>query len=67
MYRTDDPLADFDRWDIEQARKEARLPICSECGERIHGETAYYIHDCWICEECMDNNYKVDVEDYVEL
>lgn len=67
MYRTDNPLADFDRWDIERSRKEARLPICAECGERIHSEYGYYINNRWYCESCMENNYKVDMEVYVEL
>lgn len=66
MYRTDNPLADFDRWDMEQARKEARLPKCSECGERIHTEKCFCFDGVLICPKCMENNHEVWVDDYVE-
>ena len=59
-YRTNDPLADFDRWDAEQNRRLAQLPVCVECEEPIQDEMAYYINGEWICEHCMDN-YKIGV------
>jgi formylmethanofuran dehydrogenase subunit E len=61
MYYTDDPIADFDRYDREQAQYEARLPRCANCGEPIH-EKYYYIEGDIICEECLESNYAHDVE-----
>jgi formylmethanofuran dehydrogenase subunit E len=58
----------FDIWeahDIEQERRRMRRPECSECGEHIQDEKAYYINGEWICENCM-SNYHVYVDDYCE-
>lgn len=52
---TDDPLADFERYDAEQERRLARLPLCSVCGEHIQDEEAYFIGGRWICEDCIDS------------
>ena len=53
MYRTDDPIADFNRHDYEQERWLESRPTCSECGEPIITETAYRFNDELICEDCM--------------
>lgn len=53
MWRTDDPVMDFARYDAEQTERMKKLPRCSECDEYIQDEYAYYINDEWICEECM--------------
>ena len=50
---TDDPVSDFNRWDAAQERKLSRMPICSECGEHIQDDRAYYINGEWVCRECM--------------
>lgn len=38
---TDDPVADYDRYDAEQTRELEKLPRCSECDHPIQGE------ECW--------------------
>ena len=58
----------YDLWeahDIEQERRRARRPVCSECGENIQSEMAHLIHGKWYCEDCMEN-FKELVEDYIE-
>ena len=62
MYYTDDPLADFARWDADQERKQSELPVCDECGERIQDEYCYTWGGCIICEDCMEQNHKREVE-----
>ena len=52
---SDDPVRDYDAWDAEQARLEAKLPVCSDCGEHIWDDYAFYIDGEWICESCMDD------------
>ena len=52
---TDDPLADFDRWDAEQNRQLEERPVCADCDEHIQDETAYYINGEWICKNCMSS------------
>ena len=33
MQYTDNPLADFSRYDDEREESLAKLPVCDECGE----------------------------------
>ena len=61
MYRTDDPVADFDRWDREQELRTADLPECDICGKQI--EDHYYnLYGEICCEECLEENFRVSVE-----
>lgn len=61
MYITDDPVADYDRYDTERAEEENRLPHCDYCGEPIH-EKYYEIDGEIICEDCLDANFAKWVE-----
>jgi non-homologous end joining protein Ku len=38
MYYTDDPIADFDRYDKEQQERLEQRPVCSVCGEHIQDD-----------------------------
>lgn len=66
MYRTDDPIADFDRWDADREAEEARLPICYACGNRILDDYCYQIGGEIICEECLLENYRKLTEDFMD-
>lgn len=46
-FRTDDPAADFDRWDAEQERRRERhfLCRCSQCNEALYDYDDYYDFD----------------------
>lgn len=55
MQYTDDPLADFDAWDLEQSRKLKKLPKCHFCHEPIQQEDAVFIFGKWICDDCLDD------------
>lgn len=63
---SNDPVADFERYDAQQEAKLVRLPRCSECGEPIQSDECYEINDELICPECLKNNHRKWVEDYVE-
>lgn len=52
--------------DAEQQKKLDRLPRCSECDEPIQSETCYEINGELICEDCLENNHKKWVEDFIE-
>ncbi len=65
MY-TDDPIADFHRHDAEQAEALAKLPVCSECDNPIQTEEYYEFNDELICPECLQDNHRKWVEDYIE-
>ena len=65
-FRTGDPLDDFDRLDREQAQREARLPVCDECGEVIHDDHCFNIYGEILCEECMIEKFRKNTEDFLE-
>lgn len=65
-FRTDDPIADFLRHDAEQQRKLDRLPKCADCGEPVQDDHFYLINDEVICPNCLESNYRKEIEDYVE-
>ena len=63
MYRTDNPEADFNRWDADQARQEAKLPVCADCDHAVKDDYYYEINGEVICSECMESNYRKEVDD----
>lgn len=65
-FRTNDPAADFDRWDAEQERRLARLPICERCGERIQSENLWDIDGTLYCPECAKIEFERDTDNYTE-
>lgn len=67
MIFTDDPERDFDRWDMEQARREARLPVCEKCKKRIHDEDYYNDGEQILCEDCLLEKYRYHTANYVEI
>ena len=58
MYYTDDPVADFDRYDAEQEKRLAELPECDYCGEKITDDYYYNINGDVICEECLKKHFR---------
>lgn len=66
MCYTDDPIADFHRHDAEQQAELDKLPVCADCGEPVQDDHYYLINDEVICPDCLDSNYRKDIEDYVE-
>ena len=55
LFRTDDPIYDFNNWDARQNKWLEQRPICVDCGEHIQDDQAYYINGEWICLNCMDS------------
>jgi len=60
--RTDDPNADFDRWDAEQERQLAELPVCDCCDNPIQDDHYYQINGDNICPDCLENYYRKEVD-----
>lgn len=65
MPYTDNPIADYDRYDMEQMKWLQRLPVCAECGEPIQDEECYDIDGELVCAECLRHNHRVWTEDYM--
>lgn len=65
MFYTDDPVRDFDRYDMAQAQREARLPKCEKCGKPINDDIYFEIENETLCEKCMHDEYARSTEDYL--
>lgn len=62
----------YDLWeshDWEQARREARLPVCEnpKCKKRINDDFYFEIDGEILCEECVNLRYRKYTEDYIEI
>lgn len=65
MFRTDDPVADWNNHCAEQERQLQKCPICSECEKPITTEMCFQWGDELICESCMDG-HRVFTDDFME-
>lgn len=48
----------FEQHEAEMERLLESRPVCSECGEYIQDEYFYEINGEYICEECLNENYR---------
>ena len=55
----------FESHDRAQARKEARYPECSFCGQRIY-EDFYKIGLDIFCEDCVKAEFRQSLDTYLE-
>ena len=62
MFYTDNPVCDAERYYAKREEEAEKLPECSECGEKITDEYCYEINDEYICEKCMKDNHRKDVD-----
>jgi hypothetical protein len=63
MRYTDDPVADFHRYDDEQTKWLDSLPICPECERPIQDEICFEFNGEFICPECVNGNHRHWTED----
>lgn len=66
MFRTDDPVADYLRYDAEQEAKRDRLPVCVYCGEPIEADHYFLINDEIICPDCLESYFRKDIDEYID-
>lgn len=66
MAWTDDPVRDYDRYAARQERQLQRFPRCSHCRQYIQADHFYDINEVFFCEDCLDENFRKRVDDYVE-
>lgn len=62
MFYSDDPVADFDRHDREQAKRLAELPVCDYCNEPIQDDHYYLINGDNVCPECLEIEFRKEVD-----
>lgn len=64
MFFSDDPISDAERYTSERCKSE-HFPICSDCGCTIDFDDHYYnVEGDILCDDCLDERYKKDVNDY---
>ena len=56
----------FKQHDAEQQKQLDRLPRCSECERPIQDEFCFEVNGELVCDECMNNNHRKWVEDFIE-
>lgn len=62
-------MDNYDLWiqhDAEMEERLSRLPVCDECGETIQDEHCYCINGNYICEDCLNDRYRVCVDDIIK-
>ncbi len=62
-----DNYALWEMHEAEQERQLSKLPVCSCCDEHIQDEYFYQINDENICVHCLNEYYRKDTEDYVQV
>ena len=55
IFLSNDPIADFERYDAEQQKLLEKLPVCYCCDEPIQQEQAVRIDGFWYCDGCLDD------------
>ena len=69
MTYSDDPHADFDRWDAERERWLLVLPKCAQCDQHIQDDDLYDFDGDLVCPDCVsdwvDEHYKKRTSDYI--
>ena len=63
---TNDPVADAEAYMAKQEIEIDKLPVCSECDHPIMSDECYELDNGLVCPECLTNNHKRWVEDYVK-
>lgn len=64
MYYSDDPIADYNRYEADQEEQLDKLPKCDICGEPIQDDYYYNLNGDIFCKECLDGNFRRNTEDY---
>lgn len=59
----------YDQWvahETEQEKLLEKLPVCRHCGEPIQDDHYFYIEGIIYCEDCMNEKFRRDIEDYYD-
>lgn len=58
----------YDRWkqhDTDQQEQLDKLPRCEYCDNTIQDDYYYDLGHAIICENCLNEHFRKDIEDYV--
>ena len=66
LFYSDDPIADFNRWDEYQNRQLERLPKCEHCHEHIQDERLMNIEGALYHTGCAVEVFSEWTEEHTE-
>ena len=61
---TGDPIRDYHTRDVDQYEAERKRPHCCKCGKAIWDDYYWDIFDAIYCEECAEDGFKKDSDNY---
>lgn len=62
MWLSDDPVADFEAYDREQAKRLSERPVCDNCDQPIQDTHYYSINGECICPDCLENYFREEID-----
>ena len=60
MIYTDDPIRDASIYYDELENEISKRAVCDVCGEHIQDEYCYRVNGCYICSNCLHDEYYVE-------
>lgn len=66
MFMSDNPVRDAENYYAQMEEETERRPKCDRCGYPIIEDTAFRIDRMIYCEDCMRDEFAVDVDDLIE-
>lgn len=66
MPYTDDPIADFNKWDAEQENRRKMLPRCCECGKHIQDDELFDVYGDLYCWDCAIKEFRRSTDYYID-
>ena len=61
---TGDPIRDYHTCDVDQYEAERKRPHCCKCGKAIWDDYYWDIFDAIYCEECAEDGFRKDSDNY---
>ena len=59
----------YDQFSEKERREKAwldSLPVCETCCKPIQDEHLYLINDEFVCQKCLDRDFRKDTDDYIQ-
>lgn len=66
MFYSDNPIRDAENYYARMEEETAKRPVCDCCGYPIIGDICYRIDGDLYCEDCMRDEFSVNVDDLMD-
>lgn len=58
----EDAYSQWERHERELERRLLERPVCKDCGESIQDDHGYLIEGGLVCPDCLEMNYRKDID-----